>query len=570
MSKVFKKNEKKIMIFAAIIIALILLLSLSIPKIKEQIELNKQLTDFDAPREETEQIKLNEEYGENIYYVLGFDKATDVYNVENAQKIEEQYENIKDNLKYNLENPLLVHNLYGTNKLGLNIYFKSNKKSYLEYTISIEDEDVPDFTRILKNEGRKNLTKEHEYQIIGFVPGYINTLELELKNRWGKVIGTNEIKIDLTDIKTYSQTFADIKDGESEESLENGLYTILGNDAKANDYMSMYDNDGVLRSEVLIKSYRSHEMLFDGNSVYFSISNHQMVKMSNFGEVEEIYEMGDYLLHHDYDFDKDGNILILGTSLKKFVEEDVIIKLDLETKEVTEVIDFEDVFESYVDTCVNSITSQIDGESDAMDWLHLNSIDYVDGDVYLSGREVSSILKVSNIDTDPKLEYIISAEEIWKDTEFEKYVYEKVGDFKIQAGQHSVNYIEGDKEGVYYLELFDNNYGKATSQPNFDYEDIGIKNHNPFKGDKSYYYLYEVDENKKIFKLVNSIEVEYSGIVSSVQTLNNGNVLIDSGTAGVFNEFDNNNKLIRKFTLKLNDMYVYRVLKYDYKGFWFN
>lgn len=158
---------------------------------------------------------------------------------------------------------------------------------------------------------------------------------------------------------------------------------------------------------------------------------------------------------------------------------------------------------------------------------------------------------------------------IWEDTDFSEYVYTKVGDFKIHAGQHSLNYIEGEEEGVYYLAFYDNNYGVATTQPDFDYSTIGIENKSPFKGDYSYCYVYKVDENNRTFELADSIALDYSGIVSSVQLLENGNLLTDSGTAGVYVEFDEDNNAIRKFSLTLNKYMVYRVFKYDYKDLWY-
>lgn len=514
-------------------------------------------------------IEEGSEFHSSVYTVNNLNDKS-IYGNTFITAVDYHYNQLKKG-DYTLSNPLMIYNLFGTNKLGLNIYFESDANSSLDYTISVDDEAISDFTRTLKNDGENNLTKKHEYQLIGFVKGYVNNLTLTLKDESGNVIETNEIQLDFTSLQTESQLFAEITEGESTSELEDGLYTICGNDSDTQDYMAAYDNDGILRSEIPIIGYRSHKVLFtDNNTMMFSISQSKIVEMSRLGEVVEVYKTGHYHLHHDYTFANDGNLLVLANNNEKDTEEDCIIKINLVTKEVTEVIDFEPMFQSYVDTCHLDTEGARDEGEDGLDWLHLNSIEYVHGDVFLSSRETSSILKVSDLETNPTLEFIISDEKIWENTEFSDYVFTKVGDFKIHAGQHSLNYIEGEEEGVYYIAFFDNNYGKANSQPDFDYQKLGITNQNPFGGDHSYYYVYKINENERTFELVDSVELVYSGIVSSVQHLSNGNLLTDSGTAGVYAEFDENHNLIRSFRLNLNKYMVYRVFKYDYKQLWFN
>lgn len=515
----------------------------------------------------SENIKISKDksLGKNIYAVSSPSEVS-AYDMIYQEVIQDKLDVLMED-EYTFEKPLIVYNAYGTNILGVNLYFTVSEDATVSYNIHVDDKDINDFSRDLANNGDE---RNHSYQLIGFVPGEVNEVSLTLKDEDGEEVATKEFTVDLTDIEYNAQKKLKVKEGESKEELTDGLYTMLGNDSDGQDYLAIYDNDGILRMESEIVGYRAHRVLFKDNKMYYSISQTKIAEVNPLGQVSEIYHTGHYDLHHDYQFDDDGNLVVLANNTKKDTEEDCIIKIDLDTKAVTELIDFEDMFSSYVDTCTLDTTSARDEGEDGLDWLHLNSLVWLDGgDVILSSRETSSILRVNNIEEDPELVYLLADERIWKDTEFSKYVYEKEGDFKIHAGQHSLNYEETDEDGVYYLTFFDNNYGKANSQPKFDYSKLGIENDNSFKGTESYYYVYKVDENKETFELVDSFAVPYSGIVSSVQPMDNGNVVVDSGVAGIFGEYDEDHKLIKQFTAKLNKYMVYRVFKYTFNNFWF-
>lgn len=530
--------------------------------------LESQLNDEDW-LDDNVKIAKNSSLGKNIYSVSKPDEV-EIFDMVYQEVIQDKLDDLLED-DYTFEKPLIIYNPYGTNTLGFNIYFTTNEKAELKYTIHVDDKDIEDFSRTLSNGERDNLTTTHQYQLIGFIPGEENEVTLTLLDEDGKEIATKEFTVDLTNVKANGQKKLKVKDGESKEELSNGLYSMLGNDSDDQDYLALYDNDGILRMETEIIGYRAHRILFKDGKMYYSISQTRIAEVNPLGQVTEIYRTGHYDLHHDYTFDDDGNLVVLANNTEKDTEEDCIIKIDLDTKAVTELIDFEDMFSSYVDTCTLDTTSARDEGEDGLDWLHLNSLVWLDGgDVILSSRETSSILRVNNIEEDPELVYLLADGRIWEDTEFSKYVYEKEGDFKIHAGQHSLNYEETDEDGVYYLTFFDNNYGKANSQPKFDYSKLGIENDNSFKGTESYYYVYKVDENKETFELVDSFAVPYSGIVSSVQPMDNGNVVVDSGTAGIFGEYDEDHKLIRQFTAKLNKYMVYRVFKYTFNDFWFD
>ena len=513
-------------------------------------------------------ISKNTNLGKNIYSV-SHPEEVEIFDMVYQEVVQDKLDVLLED-EYTFEKPLMIYNLYGTNTLGLNLYFTTNEDCEVRYTIHVDDKDIEDFSRTLSNGEDGNITTNHHYQLIGFIAGKENDVKLELLDKKGKIVATKEFTLDLSDVKVNGQQKLKVKDGDSKEELTNGLYSMLGNDSDSQDYLALYDNDGILRMETEIIGYRAHRILFKDGKMYYSISQTRIAEVNPLGQVTEIYRTGHYDLHHDYTFDDDGNLVVLANNTKKDTEEDCIIKIDLDTKAVTELIDFEDMFQSYVDTCTLDTTGARDEGEDGLDWLHLNSLVWLDGgDVILSSRETSSILRVNNIEEDPELVYLLADKKIWEDTDFSSYVYDKKGDFKIQAGQHSLNYEATDEDGVYYLTFFDNNYGKANSQPDFDYSKLGIENNNSFKGTESYYYVYKVDENKETFELVDSFDVPYSGIVSSVQPMDNGNVVIDSGTAGIFGEYDEDHKLIRQFTAKLNKYMVYRVFKYTFNDFWF-
>lgn len=508
-------------------------------------------------------VKDDDVMGDNIKYIEKDDYVS-IFN-ENYQKaIDEKINELLENNNYTFDDPLVIYNPYGTNSLSVNLYFNLESDDTITYNVSVDDENISDFSRnLLTKDG-----KEKEYQLIGLVPGYDNIITIKTVQN-GEEIST-QFTVNLSSVEILSEKIITTENGTSEYELSDGLYTILGNDSDGQDYVSIYDNDGIIRGEIPIIGYRAHRILFNNDKMYLSISQTKIAEINNLGRITNIYKTGKYYLHHDYVFDDAGNILVLANNTEKETEEDCIIKINLETKEVTEVLDLENMFSSYVETCKLDTQSVRDEGEDGLDWIHINSIEYVNGDIYISSRETSSIIKISNIEDNPKLEYILSEQKIWENTEYDSYVYEKLGDFKIHAGQHSISYSKSDEEGVYYLTFFNNNYGKANSQPDFDYSLLGITNNNAFNGDESYYYVYKVNENNKTFELIDSFTVEYSGIVSSVQTLQNNNIVIDSGTKGIFAEYDSNHTLIKKYKVELNKYMVYRVYKYDFNNFYFN
>lgn len=498
------------------------------------------------------------------------DKVTEnetksIYTEEYQEAVEEQIEEEKNSGIYTEDQMLVKENPYGTNTLSLYVYFTTADFVSVSYTVSVADESIDDFSQTPA--GEDNFDMEHEFQVLGLIPGESNTITFTLTkedgsvetrsyvHEMGELFGEEELKLQQA------------KEAEEGETVTDGLYVILGNDSEEKDFMYYYDNSGVLRGEIPLIGYRSHRLLFQNNLMYYSISESKIAAVNTLGKVEEIYDTGKYSLHHDYAFDDEGNLVVLATDTESESVEDQIIKIDTLTGEISCVLDLEDIFSDYKEKC----TVDEDGE---LDWMHINTIQYVEEEsILLSSRETSTILMITDIYGSPQVEYMIGEESFWVGTGYEELLLEKnesTGIFSNTGGQHSITYVEDESldEGEYYLYLFNNNFGTSNSNPSYDWEQIDGIETSMKEGENSYYYKYKVDENKGTYSLVQSFAVPYSAYVSSAQEYD-GNIIIDSGMQGIFGEYDSNGNLVQEFQMKLADEYIYRVYKYDFKDFYF-
>ncbi|MDD5935111.1 MAG: aryl-sulfate sulfotransferase, partial [Clostridiales bacterium] len=377
-------------------------------------------------------------------------------------------------------------------------------------------------------------------------------------------------------IGPYNVNKIKVTKGESLTPVSQGLYAILGNDIEMDinngdqkeAYLSMYDNDGVLRVEIPLVTYRAHRLLFDENGMYFSVSGSRLVRMDRTGYVNRVYKLGSLLLHHDYLFGNRGDIVVLGTDTTEGTKEDVVFSIDLETKKIRTIIDLKTILPDYYKTTTKPKSAP------HLDWMHINSFSFVDEEsIILSSRETSTIIKLDNIYENPTIDYMIGSKQFWEGTGYEQYLLTQEGEFSLHAGQHTVTYTEGPegKANQYYIYLYNNNNTISSTRPSYkwsedpSYGESGIAVNS--NGANSYYYKYLVDAKKRTFTLMNRIKVDYSGYVSSAQEYQ-GNVIIDSGFTRTTWEYDSNGQLIQEVQVFGNNS-VYRTFKYDFDGYWF-
>ena len=255
--------------------------------------------------------------------------------------------------------------------------------------------------------------------------------------------------------------------------------------------------------------------------------------------------------------------------------EDVVLEVDLETGEVTELIDFSALMADYKDAFTHPIgaTDTFFWQAGEWDWIHLNSIQYLEEDdaIIVSSRETSTIMKVADTHGAPQVEWFAGDDGVWAGTPYEGLTLEQAGDFTPQYGQHSVEYDgEGPTEGSYYLLMFDNNYWASSTRddfaPNLEGTDVGT---DLYSGTASYVYRYLIDEQAGTFELVDSFAVPYSSIVSNVSHApDSTNYVVNSGVANIYGEYDESGELIRQFSY-ICQLQGYRAFKDSFAGFWF-
>ena len=483
---------------------------------------------------------------------------------------------------WTVDNMLVEENPYGTNTTSLYVYFTTDDVTQVSYTVSTPDTNYPDFSATPV--GGNDYSTEHEFQVIGLIPGKDNDITVTLTSQNGETvtrtihkkaaatIGGEQVQLNHSVTQTGAKT-------EYAGTMGNGLYAVLGNDSAEQDLVYLYDDYGVLRGEIPILYYRAQRFVFRDGLMYYSTSTHDIVAMNRLGRIEKFYNLGDqYILHHDYVFDDSGNLLVLATDMTSNTVQDRIVRVNLSTGKTTLLVDMGDLLGDYKSTTKhddNAKATSTDSGSDAWDWIHLNTIQYVpdDNSIIVSSRETSSIIKIDDIDGTPTLKYIIGEKTFWDKTDYANYNLTKIGDFPSSGGQHTVTYVKDDSlpDGQYYIYMFNNNGGVSATN-DYDWSQIPgmVTTLNSNATDvHSYFQKYLVDEKAGTYSLVARFEVPFSGYISSAEEYKDGTIITESGIKGVWGVYTADGTLLRNYTMKINSVFIYRVFKYDFQGFWF-
>lgn len=461
-----------------------------------------------------------------------------------------------------VDNPLFVRNPYGTMTTSLYYYAKSEQPGYVMCTITAKGAETLSYR--LGNSGANQLTTEHEYLITGLAAGKTNYIRLQFFDENQVLLKEKKYNLKLKTDKVIPK-IKKVKKGSSKAAVSQGIYAMFGHDKSKATNIYYYDNKGVNCGRTPLNDYRTDRILMIDGKWVFSYDLDKIAVMNRLGRIERTITLKGYQLHHDFMYDAaHKKILCLVNDKKKNTIEDVVISVDMKTKKIKKLVDFYSLMSSMRKKHVQREGGKNTYGGTELDWLHLNSLDLVnDNELIVSSREESSLIKVKNLYSKPKIDYIIHSGTLYNNSKFKKYLLKRVGKkFVGHAGQHTIT-VEKDStlpEGQYYLYMYNNNFGSAKTLPKFNwkvYKGVGVYK----KGKASYYYKYLVDEKKNTYKLVKKFKVPYSSVVSGVQHVK-GNITFSSGMDHTYGEYDSTGKMIRTFTYE-SKRYAYRVMKYD-------
>lgn len=479
-----------------------------------------------------------------------------------------------DGMTWTATTPLAVLNPFGTASNALYLYFQTDMPTEVSYTIHVEDESIPDYTAEAMDASGQEYTRTHEFQIIGLVPGKTNEVTMTISGSWGNARQIVSFTVDMPETRSGYATQLEVTDGTSEAAQAEGLFAMM----RVNGYLGygfFYDDAGVLRYEMVLEGFGLDRLLFDGDEIVTCVSSSKLARIDRLGRVTQVYSLDGYELHHDIGFGTDGEVLALAEVAGGETVEDRVLSIDLETGDVTEILDFTQVMEGYFDmTRPVGPTDDFFWQAGEWDWIHLNSLQYMpeDDSLIVSSRETSTIIKVANIHSEPAVEWLAGDSRFWEDTPYADLCLTPVGDFVPQYGQHCVELLDNEGNGVYTLAVYNNNYWSLNSRDDFEL-DVADSVGTDLYGDgteTSQVYIYRIDENAGTFELTDSFDVPYSSIVSNGSRCGtSGNWTVNSGVSMVFGEYDAEGVLIREYKYECT-MQNYRTFKYDMTGFWFN
>lgn len=166
-----------------------------------------------------------------------------------------------------------------------------------------------------------------------------------------------------------------------------GLFALSGLSGLGNSTY-LFDRTGTMRAEFQAGDSAGHRFQLVDGQLVLPTGSRRISVIDHLGRATTTIDTGRQSIHHDLVV-VGGIAYALTSDLDADEVEDRVIRVDLATGEVDEVVDMKQLLPAY-----EALTSLDEGEAGGTeatgkDWIHLNTVDVVDGIMYLSSRETA-------------------------------------------------------------------------------------------------------------------------------------------------------------------------------------
>lgn len=410
--------------------------------------------------------------------------------------------------KYSQDNPFIVTDLFGKNKLSAYVAFPINEESTYSYTVAGKDK-YSDFTMSSEVAQADNMI----IPIIGLYENYNNEVTITIKDESGKEnditvnIQTGELAENFIPNLDMDTSYSDIET--ASESLQDGLiWTAMGNG---------YDVNGEIRVALGQKGVQTaNPISLNDDGSYLQMYYDKVESIDFTGRVLTTYEMPEgYEPHHDQMSAENGYTYILTTPNVKYEEGKdnyndghiAVYKTGVSGLPVKEF----DLNTDFIGNQVNDAGTIQDAGTDLM---HLNSVDYYQPtNSIIVSSQTMNLLAAFNADTF-ELQWTTADPAGQGDNASKSKALTQLDSYVPSNGQHNSHVTEnplwddGD-ESTIEIQLFDNEYCVDENGDTIFHElDTTIGDRKECESPDSEILVYRIDTKNKTVDTIYQSKLE--------------------------------------------------------------
>lgn len=318
-----------------------------------------------------------------------------------AQVRDYAFEQILDRRLYTFSHLLVIPNPYGMAQQTALLLFNSSKEYKVRYRV--QGDDGADFV------GETEYTRRHRVAILGLYLNRSNKVDLYLVDENDEIVKHRMIRIYVADAPINEQGI--VSKVEKDQQLKMPMMMVNGVTFKP----VALDADGAIRYALQLRTNRMGMIPLQNG--HFLFADRTASCVNSLGKIQPCrYHEMDYMgrVYRTFIIKEPISPIVvqhedsmyLATASDQEHINDCIIELNMDSGEIVRKIDLVQILG--------------DRYRDVEDWTKLSYMEYRDGCLLLTFRRLHTILCLELDQLQPR--FIISAPEVWTDTDLEQYV----------------------------------------------------------------------------------------------------------------------------------------------------